>query len=200
MPVLYFDEQKNGDVIKNLHWYQQLIEEVHKKAGVSLGSVHISVNEGALLISKTFASDWNTNAASRFDNLGPITFEFLHLQMKVEDFLYKTLITDRSSGQIGTIFNCKVKLGRSNVLPNSFHTFDDNRDFAISFVDAYIVEGLMHFLDMTEVDSTLQAYTFNLNDTEAEKQKWLEHVIGPFIDNYILKEPVGLFLHRHSKY
>ena len=41
LPVLYFDEQKNGDVIKILHWYQQLIEDVHQKAGVSLGSVHI---------------------------------------------------------------------------------------------------------------------------------------------------------------
>ena len=45
LPVLYFDEQKNGDVIQILHWYQQLIEDVHQKAGVSLGSVHIGSDQ-----------------------------------------------------------------------------------------------------------------------------------------------------------
>ena len=49
LPVLYFDEQKNGDVIKILHWYQQLIEDVHQKTGVSLGSVHIGGDQLFLL-------------------------------------------------------------------------------------------------------------------------------------------------------
>ena len=49
LPVLYFDEQKNGDVIKIVHWYQQLIEDVHQKAGVSLGSVHIGGDQLFLL-------------------------------------------------------------------------------------------------------------------------------------------------------
>ena len=163
-----------------MHWYQQLVEEVHQKAGDSLSSVHIGGNQ---LTRVRFSSAnrlraTRTNATSRFDNLGPITCEFLHLQRKVEDFLYKTLFTNRSLGQIGTMFNCKIKLRRTNVSPNSYHTFDDNKDFALSFVDAYIVEGLMHFLGMTDVDSTPQAYTFNHNNTEAEKQKWLKHVVG----------------------
>ena len=75
---------------------------------------------------------------------------------------------DRSSGQIGTILNCKIKLRCTNVLSNSNHIFDDNKDFALSFVDANIVEGLMHFLGMTDIDSTPQAYTFNHNNTKAE--------------------------------
>ena len=49
LPVLYFDEQKNGDVIIILHWYQPLIEDVHQKANLSLGCVHIGGDQLFLL-------------------------------------------------------------------------------------------------------------------------------------------------------
>ena len=113
--------------------------------------------------------------------------------MKALDYMYKVLFTDRSSGQKGTMFNSKVKLRRTNVSSNSYHTFDDNKDFAISFTDAYIVECLMHFLAMSDIDATPQSFNASHGKSEEDKKRWLKFVVTMFVDNYLLGNSVICF-------
>lgn len=195
LPVLYLNEQKNSDVVQIMSWYQNLVELVHEKAGKTLERVHVG---GDQLTRVRFSAAkrgraTGTTPSQRFDNLGPITFEFFHLQMKALDYMYKVLFTDRSSGQKGTMFNSKVKLRRTNVSSNSYHTFDDNKDFAISFTDAYIVECLMHFLAMADVNATPQSFNTSHGTSEDDKRRWLKFVVALFVDNYLLGDSVKGF-------
>jgi len=202
LPVLYYNEQVNSDVIKIMSWYSDVVEEVYKKAGVDMESVHAG---GDQLTRVRFSSAKRLRATAleakdRFELLKPITFEFFHLQMKLVDYMFKVFYTDRSTGSIGTMFNSRVKLNRTQVSSNTYHTFDDNRDFAVAFTDAYIAEGLMEMLGMDSPSSNPTKYSLPLNANEHDKQQWLEHVVGIFVDNFVLTEAVKRFGNIASKY
>jgi hypothetical protein len=195
LPVLYLDEQKNSDVVHILTWYQKLIEEVYASAEVPLSTVHIG---GDQLTRIRFSTAKRLRAAAltasdRFQYLTPITFEFFHCQMKLLDYMYKTLYSEHTAGQTGTMFNTKVKIMRSNVTANSHHTFDDNRDFAVSFTDAYIAEGLMEFLGMDSLESTPSNYPLTTDASVHDKNKWLVSTVNEFVAQYVLQGSMTKF-------
>lgn len=201
LPVLYLNEQVNSDVIKIMCWYSDVVEDVYRKAGVEMKSVHIG---GDQLTRVRFTSAKRLRATSlqsneRFENLQPITFEFFHLQMKMLDYMYKILYTDRSAGSIGTMFTSKINLNRTKVSSNSYHTFDDNRDFAVAFTDAYIAEGLMEMLGMDTPNSSPTKHSLPVNANDSNKQTWLQHVAELFVDNFVLSDAVKRFSSIVSK-
>jgi hypothetical protein len=191
LPVLPKNEQKYGDVIQILDYYEKVAQDVHgKDANVC---IHIG---GDQLTRERFSGAKRLRAAAvtstdRFEHLSPITFEFFHLQMCILTMLYK-LLYRKDGTDPGTLHSEKINLGRSKVNGEDVKNhYNDCKDLADSVIDAYLVEAAMHYFGMATSDTKPGRQFENFSEetaTDEQKEEIVMRAIGEFIDAHVLNE------------
>lgn len=188
LPTLPYHEQKYQDVVKILEYYEQLVGELQNQAQIPAeerGQFHIG---GDQLTRERFS--WakalrlgNPLDADRFGSLCPITFEHFHLMMRfLEKIIFGKLYDKESDLEIGTMRCEAQRIHRNEIDPEVMKAYDADREFTISFYKSYVIEALMEYLGME-----------NLNDIPADiptpdsrnVQEWISEKIGDFVDRYI---------------
>jgi hypothetical protein len=195
--VLPWNEQKYQDMIMILQEYEDFVESVFAKAGKTVDNctrIHvggdqltrerISGAKGLVVVEES--------PKASFQHLTPVTFELFHLQMNVLTLLYKVLYKD-GSVDTGTMAAEKIRLARDNVKLEVKHHYDACKDFAISFVNCYIVEALCHFLGMEDVKSTPTKIALPPKNSSSEaKTQWVQTHLGQFVDLFVVNPPSNM--------
>lgn len=89
----------------------------------------------------------------RFVNLSPITFELFHMQMNFLKMAFKSLYKENSVGDRGTLSHLKNIISRTNVNENINTHYDADNGFFVSGVDRYIVECVLEYFGMPDINS-----------------------------------------------
>jgi hypothetical protein len=187
LPVHLLDEMKYDDMIKYMDWLESLL---HKIAPTATPNCHIGGDQltrermsGAKRLRAERLSA-SCTAESKFVHLTPITSEPFHLCMKVLSYLYKVLFNKDSMDQIGSMANAKERLSRTNVHENVKQHYDADKDFAISFTNAFIIEALLTYMGLeSDVSSPSD---FPADGSDQEKKQWAKRTLTSFIDTCIL--------------
>ncbi|XP_070547037.1 uncharacterized protein [Ptychodera flava] len=107
--------------------------------------------------------------------------------MNFQAMMIKHLYNEDSRIDIGTLSCEKTRLGRTQVNEDVKLAYDANKDFILSFTDAYIVEALMHYFGMSDLNSTPC-----INCPPAEwpnntaRTTWIDKHIGSLVEKYVL--------------
>ena len=190
LPAWPLNEQKYQDVVKILEHYQNIVEDTYKEAEVdpvNQKKVHIG---GDQLTRERFSNSkhlriGNKKLSDKFNLLGPVTFEFFHLQMNfLEKVIFGKLYDAESDLDIGTMKAAANRLRRKNVNPEVIKAFDDDKDFFISFYKAYVIEAVLEYLKLEDCNSVPPDAPGPDSDPISKKQ-WLNDTIGPFVDQVI---------------
>jgi len=188
LPVIMLDEMKQSDMIEIMEYYENLLTKVYgDNSDLSNLRVHIGgdqLTRDRESSAKRLRATAN-EACMRFEHLSPITCEFFHLLMKVLEYVFKILFKDESIADLGTMSCEKERINRSNVHENVKQHYDADKDFFVSFTDAYVVESFMEYSNM---DDTLSSpASFPLNATPDEKQEWAKETVEKYVDKVILQ-------------
>ncbi len=126
-------------------------------------------------------------ACHRYEHLSPILPDFFHLEMKILQHFFDILYKSTSAADIGTLFASKNRLHRSNISNDVKSNFDGCKDFAISFIDSYVVEAALDFFGMESLmDSPVNHWRLGMD--EEQKQHWARDTIGLFVDDFVLTD------------
>jgi len=173
LQVLAKNEQRYGDVVDILRYYESTISSIYQKAGVDLeNTIHIG---GDQMTRENFSGAKRLmigapTPADRFAHLTPITAEFFHMAMKLLSVSFKRLFDAKSSREIGTMKAEQVRIQRTTVSADVSNTYTADKEFFISFVNAYIVEAILQYFDMDDTLSSPRVKT--LPDSPNERLTW----------------------------
>ena len=158
MPVLFRNEQYYQDVVHILEFYTNTVIDGYNKAGRQVTEetrIHIG---GDQLTRERFSGAkamraHDNDPHDRFQCLTPISFEFFHMHMNYLKMAFKIFYNSSTVQELGTLKSLQNRLSRMKIGENMNENYDNNRDFFISVVDAYIVECLMEFFGMENQNS-----------------------------------------------
>ncbi len=184
LPIVFKNEQKYHEVVDIMDTYEELIKEVYRQARADASTVRIHIG-GDQLTRERFsgAKTLRIGAVSprdRFEHLSPITFELFHMLMNFLMVFFKRLYKDDSTDQVGTMKAEAIRISRSNVDSDVRKAYDADRDFVLSFVDAYIVEAVLEYFGMEDVYSypTRHPLPSDQQDDCAMKEWFSKHFKG----------------------
>lgn len=200
LQVLDKNEQAYKDVVDILDYYEKVVTDVHEAADMDMqgGKCHIG---GDQLTRERFSGAkclriGGINGTQRFIHLGPITFEYLHLMMKLMEICFKWLYSDVSEHSLGSMKSEKTRIKRTNVDPDVRKAYDADKDFFVSFVDAYIVEALLEYFGM---DSVYSAPTKHIPPPDAmpeEMLEWSKVTMSNFLKEMVPKPKVVVTINQ----
>lgn len=196
LTVLPKNEQKYGDVVDIMRHYEGILHNVFSKAGCELHprvKIHIG---GDQLTRERFSGAKRLLIGAptpdgRLDHLTPITSEYFHMAMKLLGVAYKQLYNKDSGINLGTMKSAQTRIQRNSVDADVKNAYNADKDFFISFVDAYIVEAVCHHFDLLDTQSTPPVKVAPLE--EDQQYDWAVHHFTEMV-----KSSVGLFIHRNN--
>lgn len=158
LEVLFLNEQYYADVAQILHHYAQTVESVFDEANVELTPSHKVPLGGDQLTRERFSGAMNLmigapNDRDAYKHLGPVTFEFFHMMMAYLQLMFDKLYNEDSVEDIGTIKAEAVRTNMINVSPKVKDSYDADKDFIKSYVDAHIVEATLEYFGMDNINS-----------------------------------------------
>jgi hypothetical protein len=120
-------------------------------------------------------------------HLHPITFEMFHLHMKFLMVFCKCLYSEKSGDEVGTMKSAIDRIMRNNVDPDVRKAYDPDKDFVISFVDAYIIEMICHYFGMeTNLSTPTQNIPDNIEEMDNDKKmQWVLEKFGDIVDKFV---------------
>jgi hypothetical protein len=190
LPVLHLNEQRYDDVVQILDYYESLMTECAEAAGEDVENLRVHIG-GDQLTRERFSGakclrSGGITRKEQFAHLTPITFELFHLLMNYVKLMFKQLYKSDSAMDMGTMKCEENRILRTNVNENVNDHYDADKDFIISFVDAYIVTAVVEFFGMEDVHS---APTVNCPPqqwpSEYEKRVWMTRVFGQLVDRMV---------------
>ncbi|XP_062587879.1 uncharacterized protein LOC134249562 [Saccostrea cucullata] len=190
--VLPLNEQNYADCVKILSEYEDTLENIFRQAGIDLDHarpIHIG---GDQLTRERFSGAKSLksgcfSAKERFDHLSPITFELWHTAMNFLKLIFAQLYNKCGSDK-GTIEGERVLRQRDNVKEDVKNNYDQDKDFFLSFLKAYVVEALCSFFGMnTKLDNPTK-HIFPPDLSKAERKNWVEKTLDEFLDQYVFAQ------------
>ena len=187
--VLIKNEQKYADVVEILDYYESVVSDVYDAAGKDSQDVKIHIG-GDQLTRERFSGAkclriGGLNDREKFAHLGPITFEYLHMMMKMMEVVFKQLYKDHSSNSPGTMKNEQIRIKRTNIDPDVRKVYDQDSDFFVSFVDAYIVVALLEFFGMEDVHSPPTKHIPPQDATPDAMKRWTKATMNTFVKEIV---------------
>ncbi|XP_070581644.1 uncharacterized protein [Ptychodera flava] len=192
LPVLVdCNEQNYNDAVRILDFYEDTVNDIYEQAGLSAND-HASVHIGGDQLTRERFSGakrlriGGTTMKERFDHLTPITFELFHMQINYLTLMFKVLYRDGSVLELGTMHSEQKRIMRRNVNEDVKNAYDADENFTVSFIDAYIVEALLEFFGMENVNSipTKNVPPSTLCSRE-ECRDWMEATMFKLIDKFV---------------
>ncbi|XP_071153480.1 uncharacterized protein [Mytilus edulis] len=191
LPVLHLNEQKYDDVVQIMDYYENFLSDTYEKAGLDFNNnTHVHCGGDQLTRERySGAKRLRSGAATpsnRFEHLSPITFELFHMQMNYVKLIFKRLYSEEGLQEQGTL-KCEAnRVLRTNLNPNVNDHFDADKDFIVSFTDAYIVEAITHFFDMESLFSAPRKNALPDNVcTENQKKEWVMDMFQQIVEIYV---------------
>jgi hypothetical protein len=145
LPILHKNEQKYEDVMCIMDWYESLLSNIYLPCGIDIPKVQVG---GDQLTRERLSGAKRLRATSPSENqryMSPIVNYYFHLEMKILQHFFDVLHKSSSSTDIGTLSASILRLNRTSVKDDVKANFAACKDFAISFIDGHIVEGVMQF-------------------------------------------------------
>ena len=200
LPVLFENEQKYDNVVVILDAYEELIRKVHERAEVPMPDIRIHVG-GDQLTRERFSgakrlSIGYYNEPHRFEHLSPITFEFFHMNLNFLILLFKELYDTNSYDELGTMRSEQARIKRENVDKDPRHAYDADKDFTVSFVDAYIVEAALHHFSIPDIWSSPGQI---LPPEEEDVSQWMETHLGALVDKLVAPDMKSILERLHNE-
>ena len=115
------------------------------------------------------------NPAHKFEQHLQITFKVFHMLMNFLTMLFKMLYSQESVKDFGTLKCFQERISRSNVSEDVKNHYDADKDFTVSVINVYIMECVLEFFGMKDVNSEPTKHippTLNFDNSEDEK-KWV---------------------------
>ena len=103
--------------------------------------------------------------SSRFQHLSPITFEYFHLAMKFLSVCFKCLF-NKDSTETGTMKAEATRIQRKKIKEKVKDAYSVDKEFFISFTDAYIVEAVCQYFGLEDHLSVPHVYSAPYNAEE----------------------------------
>ena len=192
LAVLFENEQYYQDVVKILAYYEKFITESCEKLGHNIENVQIHIG-GDQLTRERFSGAKSMRAhhvepSDKFEHLGPITFEYFHMQMNFLQIIFKHLYNDDSTQNIGTLKSLQQRISRTNISTNVTSHYDEDRDFVISVVDMYIVELLMEHFGLTDIIDNPTRNIPPQFSSQEDKTKWFWKVMASILETSLFSK------------
>ncbi|KAH3694232.1 hypothetical protein DPMN_081672 [Dreissena polymorpha] len=190
LPVLHRNEQKYDEVVDILDFFEDFLTECYNSAGVDRGTIKTHIG-GDQLTRERFSGAKRLRAGGLsakecFERLSPITFEMFHLLMNYVKLIFKQLYNENSTGELGTMKCEATRIFRTSVNENVNENYDADKDFIVSYVDAYIVEAVMDYFGMDDpLSSPTRHCPLSQTQTKAEKQSWVMIEFCEIVKNYV---------------
>lgn len=199
LPVVHKNEQKYSEVVEIMDFYEDTLKNSYEKAGVALGGTRVHVG-GDQLTRERFSGAkclriGGINNVERFSHLGPITFELFHMMMKLLEVTFKVLYKNDSSESQGSMKAEEIRIKRTNVDPDVRKAYAADKDFVLSFVDAYIVEGLLTFFGMDTIYSAPTKHQPPVNLPPEEMKLWTKQTMRSFVTMLVPQPKTVLEVH-----
>ena len=189
LEVLPFNEQYYDDDIKILSNYERLVHNVFQKANTPLQQIHIGgdqLTRERFSHSKRLRLGVNHNPGN-FSCLSPITAEFFHLDMNfLEKVIFRRLYSDLSDTDLGTMKCEMMRIHRTNVKADAHKAYEADMQFFCSFVKAYVVEMLLEYFGMEDINSQPSRHAPPTFTDAQEIEKWVINNIGQAVDDFML--------------
>ena len=189
LPVINANEMYYADDIKILDHYEDIIRGLMNKGALSDNiKLHIG---GDQLTRERFSKAkllriGNANPHERFAHLGPVTFEFFHLGMNYMDkILFGKLYKADGSLDIGTMKAEQERILRHSVDPNVMEAYDANKDFIMSFMNAFIVEAALSFFGMDDLNAAPTQHIPPVFNNADDQREWVYEALGELVDRYV---------------
>ncbi len=153
--VLPLNEQQYGDVVKILEIYVGDMETIYKDAEVDMPMIQIG---GDQLTRERFSSAKSLRLGTktqsqRFEKLFPISCEFFHMAMKFLTVCFKHLWSEGATHK-ATLYAQKVRLQRNQVKNSVKDSYNECKDFFVSYVDAVLLESILTHFQMNETNAS----------------------------------------------
>ena len=192
LPILNKNEHKYDDVICILDDYESTVKKVYDEAGKAIKAITTVHVGGDQLTRCRFSGAKRLRAgaltnSARFEHLGPISFEFFHLQMAILTLIYQILYDDKIN-ILGTLYAEKVRLNRTRADGNDVKNhYDDCKELFLSVTDSYIVEAACQYFGMGDVsEKPSRNLPENFESLSDEgKNDILKSAIGEMIDKFV---------------
>ena len=135
----------------------------------------------------------NPNPADRFEHIDPITCEFFHLGMNfLEKIVFRRLWHEEAHAEVGTMKCAQQRWCRKKVSANVKKAYDPDKEFFLSFVRGYVIEGILEFFGMDDVNSTPTTNKPpDVFKSQQEMEKWVYNTLGQFVDEYVWRSFAG---------
>ncbi len=196
LPVLDLNEQHYAHVVQIFLQYQNWRREMRQKAGVPpddntrlhIGGDQLTRERFSHALHLRLRNPYNDE---RIDQLGPVTFEFLHLMMNIlTKMIYHRLYKDSDMEQ-GTMKHAKERIHRHSVDPNDLKKYDQNRDLFISFFRMNLIEAATEFFGMEDRHGMPTKHIPPAFENDEEKKTWVYETLGRFIDEMVFPKFSG---------
>ncbi|XP_045208850.2 uncharacterized protein LOC123560755 [Mercenaria mercenaria] len=184
LPCLPFNEQKYQDDVQILDWYQALFEKVIDNSTLAqdtkfqIGGDQLTrerLSEALLLRLD------NLEPHDRFANIGRVTAEFFHLSMNLlEKGCFGELWSKEEDVELGTMRGECERVSRKEVDPNVMKAYDEDKRFAMNYLDSVTVEAALDFFDMENFNSIPNKLPPKDNALD-----WIKENIGKMVDKYV---------------
>ena len=100
--------------------------------------------------------------------------------------LIKLLYNERSILDIGTMRAAQARISRTNFNPNVMEAYEYDKDFIISFIRANVVEAMMSFFGIPDINSPPQKNIPPKFNSEEERKEWVYRTMGNFVRTFIM--------------
>ena len=181
--AMHKNEQHYGDVVDIMRFYEDLLKRVHTAAGQDLGNRKVHVGGDQLTRERFSGAKLLVIGAhtpgDRFDNLSPITFEYFHLAMKFLSVCFKVLFNTEST-EVGSMKGEATRIHRRQIKEKVRDAYNEDKDYFLSFTNAYIVEAVCDYFGM---DDHLSSPT-TAEVPEDEKYEWAKSHFGRIVKRY----------------
>jgi hypothetical protein len=188
LETLQKNEMYYDDVVDILDNYEKVLSSAFQEAGLALDEDTLIQIGGDQLTRERFSGakrlrGGTADDAGRFRHLSPITFEMFHLLMNFLECFMKFLYNADSSQQMGTMKAEIDRIMRTTFEEDVKKGYDADKDFVISFVDAYIVEMVRNFFGMTDIHGPFGKHVPPDFNTHDEKKTWVYDTFGKLVDD-----------------
>ena len=189
--VLPYNEQYYEDDIKILEYYEQLVKDIFEKSYVNIENKKVHIGGDQLTrerLSETKRLRLGVNKSpGNFSTLGPITAEFFHMDMNfLEKVVFRRLYDAKSTSDLGTMKCEQLRISRTNVKADAHTAYEADQQFFVSYFKAYVVEMLLEFFGMVDVNSPASKHVPPVFETKEEIQVWITNTIGLAVDRFVL--------------
>lgn len=201
LAVLPFNEQCYEDDVKILSYYETIVRDIYGKAGVPLGTTQVHVG-GDQLTRERFSQAKSLRlgvdtSPGNFSTLSPITAEFFHLDMNfLECVIFKRLYKEKSVTDLGTMKCEQQRIDRTNVKADAHKAYEADQEFFCSFVKAYIVEMILQYFGMEDINSQPTKHCLPSFQNQNDRSQWVRETIGRAVDEFVLNTWKGTELQQ----